>query len=141
MELVSLIVGKVNGIVWGPIMLTLLMGTVLFLSVKTGFLQFVKFCYMMKDTILGIFSKKQHERDNSGVTPFQAVSTAMAGTIGTGSIAGLATAIVSGGPGAVFWMWISALLGMITKYSEILLALKYREKMNKGSGLEDRCIT
>ena len=82
----------------------------------------------MKNTILGMFSNNQHQKDGSGVSPFQAVATAMAGTIGTGSIAGLATAIVSGGPGAVFWMWVSALLGMITKYSEIVLSIKYREK-------------
>ncbi len=98
------------------------------LAIKTGFLQFGKFGYMMKNTLLGLFSKNQHQKDGSGVSPFQAVATAMAGTIGTGSIAGLATAIVSGGPGAVFWMWVSALLGMITKYSEIVLSLKYREK-------------
>ena len=132
MDLVSLIIEKVNGIVWGPVMLTLLIGTGLFLSLKTGFLQFRKFVYMMKNTILGVFSKNQHTKDTSGVTPFQAVATAMAGTIGTGSIAGLATAIVSGGPGAVFWMWISALLGMVTKYAEILLSLKYREKNQEG---------
>lgn len=132
MEIISLIVEKVNGIVWGPVMLTLLIGTGLFLSVRTGFLQFKKFGYMLKNTILGVFSKKQHEKDGSGVTPFQAVATAMAGTIGTGSIAGLATAIVSGGPGAVFWMWISALLGMVTKYAEIILSLQYREKNEQG---------
>ena len=87
---------------------------------------------MIKSTILGVFSKSQHQTDQAGLSPFQAVATAMAGTIGTGSIAGLATAIVSGGPGAVFWMWISALLGMITKYAEIVLSLKYREKNEKG---------
>ncbi len=124
--------GKVSAVVWGPIMLTLLIGTGLFLSIRTGFLQFRKFGYMMKNTILSVFSKNQHEKDNSGVSPFQAVATAMAGTIGTGSIAGIATAIVAGGPGAVFWMWISALLGMVTKYSEIVLSLSYREKNEDG---------
>ncbi len=128
MELISTINAAVNDVVWGPIMLTLLIGAGLFLSIKTGFLQFRKFGYMMKNTILGMFSKNQHQKDGSGVSPFQAVATAMAGTIGTGSIAGLATAIVSGGPGAVFWMWVSALLGMVTKYSEIILSIKYREK-------------
>lgn len=132
MEIISSINAAINNIVWGPVMLTLLIGTGLFLSVKTGFLQFSKFGYMMKHTLLGVFSKNQHEKDTSGVSPFQAVATAMAGTIGTGSIAGLATAIVSGGPGAVFWMWISALLGMITKYSEILLSIKFREKNDEG---------
>ncbi len=87
---------------------------------------------MMKKTIFGLGAKEQRTKDNAGVSPFQAVATAMAGTIGTGSIAGLATAIVSGGPGAVFWMWISALLGMVTKYSEIVLSLDFREKNKKG---------
>ena len=132
MEFIKTINTAVNDIVWGPIMLTLLIGAGLFLSIRTGFLQFRKFGYMAKNTILELFSKNQHEKDSSGVSPFQAVATAMAGTIGTGSIAGLATAIVSGGPGAVFWMWISALLGMVTKYSEIVLSLKYREKNESG---------
>lgn len=133
MEFISKINAAVNGVVWGPVMLTLLIGVGLFLSIKTKFVQFRKFGYMMKDTILSVFSKNQHQKDDSGVSSFQAVATAMAGTIGTGSIAGIATAIVSGGPGAVFWMWISALLGMVTKYSEIVLALKYREKNKEGN--------
>ncbi|MBQ9986470.1 MAG: sodium:alanine symporter family protein [Oscillospiraceae bacterium] len=132
MEIISAINAKVNSIVWGPIMLTLLIGAGLYLSIRMGFPQFRRFGYMLKNTILGVFSKSQHEKDGSGVSPFQAVATAMAGTIGTGSIAGLATAIVSGGPGAVFWMWISALLGMVTKYSEIILSLKFREKNEEG---------
>ena len=132
MEFIKTINTAINDIVWGPIMLTLLIGAGLFLSIRTGFLQFRRFGYMAKNTILELFSKNQHEKDSSGVSPFQAVATAMAGTIGTGSIAGLATAIVSGGPGAVFWMWISALLGMVTKYSEIVLSLKYREKNESG---------
>ena len=132
MTLISTIGTAINGIVWGPIMLVLLIGAGLFLSIRTGFLQFRKFGYMIKHTIMSLFSKNQHQKDESGVSPFQAVATAMAGTIGTGSIAGLATAIISGGPGAVFWMWVSALLGMVTKYSEIILALKYREKNENG---------
>lgn len=132
MNFISTINTAVNNIVWGPIMLTLLIGTGLFISIKTNFLQFRKFKYMLKNTILGMFSKNQHQKEDSGLSSFQAVATAMAGTIGTGSIAGLATAIVSGGPGAVFWMWISALLGMVTKYSEIVLSLKYREKNKEG---------
>ncbi len=132
MEIISAINTAINDIVWGPIMLTLLIGTGLYLSIRTGFLQFGKFGYMMKNTLLSVFSKNQHSKDNSGVSPFQAVATAMAGTIGTGSIAGLATAIVAGGPGAVFWMWVSALLGMVTKYAEIVLSIKYREKNENG---------
>jgi AGCS family alanine or glycine:cation symporter len=109
-------------------MLTLLIGTGLLLSIRMGFPQFTKFGYAMKQTVGGLFTGKQRTADESGVSPFQAVATAMAGTIGTGSITGVATALVSGGPGAIFWMWVSALLGMVTKYSEIVLSLTYREK-------------
>ena len=132
MELITKINSAINGFVWGPVMLTLLIGIGLFISIKTGFLQFKKFGYMMRNTIFGLGSKDQRSKDSSGVSPFQAVATAMAGTIGTGSIAGLATAIVCGGPGAVFWMWISALLGMVTKYSEIVLSINFREKNKQG---------
>lgn len=132
MELISQINSFVNKIVWGPAMLAFLIGAGLFLSLKLGFLQFRKFGYMMKSTILGVFSGHHHAKDESGVSSFQAVATAMAGTIGTGSIAGIATAIVAGGPGAVFWMWVSALLGMVTKYAEIVLSLRYREKNAAG---------
>ena len=132
MEIITKVNAAINGFVWGPIMLTLLIGTGLFLSASMGFPQFRRFGTMLKHTILGLFSKQQHTKDSSGVSPFQAVATAMAGTIGTGSIAGLATAIVSGGPGAIFWMWISALLGMVTKFSEIVLSLKFREKNASG---------
>lgn len=132
MEIISKINAEINGIVWGPIMLTFLIAVGIFLSVITGGMQFRKFGYMLKKTILGVFSKNQHEKDGSGVSSFQAVATAMAGTIGTGSITGLATAICSGGPGAVFWMWVSALLGMATKYAEIVLSLKFREKNSQG---------
>ena len=114
------------------VMLVLLICAGLFLSIKLTFVQFRKFGYATQNTIGSIFSKNSHEKNSSGVSPFQAVATAMAGTIGTGSIAGIATAIVAGGPGAVFWMWISALLGMVTKYSEIVLSLYYREKNENG---------
>ena len=128
-ETVTTINNVINGIVWGPIMLTLLIGTGLLLSAR---MKFPKFGYVMRNTIGSLFKGKQHQKDSSGVSPFQAVSTAMAGTIGTGSITGIATALVAGGPGAIFWMWISALLGMVTKYSEIILSLKFREKNEKG---------
>lgn len=126
------LINSINGVLWGWILIILLVGSGLFLTVRTGLLQFRKFFYMLKNTILSLFSKDQHHKDDSGVSPFQAVATAMAGTIGTGSIAGLATAIVGGGPGAIFWMWISALLGMVTKYAEIVLSLKFREKNESG---------
>ena len=114
-------------------MLVLLIAAGLFLSVKTGFFQFRRFGYVMKNTVGSLFNKNLHKQDKGSVSPFQAVTTALAGTIGTGSIAGVATALVLGGPGAVFWMWISALLGMVTKYSEIVLALKFREKNENGA--------
>lgn len=114
-------------------MMILLIAVGIFLSVKTGFLQFRKFGYMNKKTIGSLFDKNLHAKEKGAVSPFQAVTTALAGTIGTGSIAGLATALVLGGPGAVFWMWISALLGMVTKYSEIVLSIKFREKNEEGA--------
>ena len=103
------------------LMMVLLIAAGLFLSVRTRFLQFRRFGYVLKNTIGSLFNKNLHKQDKGSVSPFQAVTTALAGTIGTGSIAGVATALVLGGPGAVFWMWISALLGMVTKYSEIVL--------------------
>lgn len=114
-------------------MLIMLISAGLFLSFATRFLQFRKFLYTIKNTVGSLFSKNQHSKDDGSVSPFQAVTTALAGTIGTGSIAGLATALVAGGPGAVFWMWVSALLGMVTKYSEILLSIKYRERNSDGN--------
>ncbi len=132
LELISFLNTKINNFVWGPYMIALMIGTGLFLTLNTKFLQFRKFGYAIKNTIGGMFSGKHRSGDESGVSSFQAVATAMAGTIGTGSIAGIATAIVSGGPGAIFWMWVSALLGMVTKYSEIVLSIAYREKDKKG---------
>jgi len=129
---IRLINDEVNGFVWGPVMIALMVGTGVFLSFCTKFLQFRKFVFAMKNTVGSVFSKNHHSKDSSGVSSFQAVATAMAGTIGTGSIAGIATAIGMGGPGAIFWMWVSALLGMVTKYSEIILSMKFREKNDEG---------
>ena len=114
-------------------MLVLLIAAGIFLSIKTGFFQFRRFGYVFKNTIGKLFNKNLHTQDKGSVSPFQAVTTALAGTIGTGSIAGVATALVLGGPGAVFWMWISALFGMVTKYSEIVLAIRFREKNADGA--------
>ena len=124
------IVGFLNGIAWGPWMLILLVGTGVYLSARTGFLQFRKFGYAMKNTIGKIFQKQ--EAGHGEVTPFQAMTTALAATVGTGNIAGVTGAIAVGGPGAVFWMWISALFGMVTKYAEVVLAVRYRERNEKG---------
>ena len=124
------IVGKLNGIAWGPWMLILLVGTGVYLSARVGFLQFRKFGYAMKNTIGKVFAKQTAGKGE--VTPFQAVTTALAATVGTGNIAGVTGAIAVGGPGAVFWMWISALFGMVTKYAEVVLAVRYRERNAKG---------
>ena len=123
-------VDYLNGIAWGPWMLLLLVGTGVYLSIRVGFIQFGKFGYVMKNT-LGKLFKKQTAGEGE-VTPLQAVSTALAATVGTGNIAGVTGAIVVGGPGAVFWMWVSALFGMVTKYAEVVLAIKYRERNAKG---------
>lgn len=120
----------INNIVWGPPILILLVGTGLFLSIKTGFFSIRKFSYIMKNTLFKMFSKEKHGEGE--VTAFQAVATALAATVGTGNIAGVATAIATGGPGAIFWMWFAAIVGMTTKFSEVVLAVHYREKTNDG---------
>jgi len=124
------IVNYLNGIAWGPWMLILLVGTGIYLSARVGFIQFSKFGYVLKNTIGKVFQKQ--EAGKGEVTPFQAVTTALAATVGTGNIAGVTGAIAVGGPGAVFWMWISALFGMVTKYAEVVLAVRYRERNAKG---------
>ena len=124
------IVKVLNDFAWGPWMLLLLVGTGVFLSARVGFLQFRKFGYAMKNTIGKLFHKQTAGKGE--VTPFQALSTALAATVGTGNIAGVTGAIAVGGPGAVFWMWLSALFGMVTKYAEVVLAVRYREHNAKG---------
>ena len=118
--------GAVNSFAWGPIMLLLLVGTGIFLSVRTRFIQVRKFGYIMKNTVGSLFKKGNKKDHGSNLSPFQAVTTALAGTVGTGNIAGVTGAIFMGGPGAVFWMWVSAFFGMCTKYAEIALAMKFR---------------
>ena len=127
---IETIVGKLNAIAWGPWMLLLLVGTGVYLSCRVGFIQFARFGYAMRNTLGKIFKKT--EAGAGEVTPFQAVATALAATVGTGNIAGVTGAICVGGPGAVFWMWISALFGMVTKYAEVVLAVKYRERNEAG---------
>ena len=124
------IVTAVDNFAWGPVMLVLLVGTGLYLSIRSGFLQFTRFGYAMRNTVGKIFKKQTAGKGE--VTPFQAMTTALAGTVGTGNIAGVTGAIFIGGPGAVFWLWISALVGMVTKYSEVVLAVKYRERNAAG---------
>lgn len=121
---------KINGFVWGPIMLALLVGTGVYLTIRTGGFQFAKFGHAMKNT-LGKITQKQTTGEGE-VTPMQAVTTALAATVGTGNIAGVAGAIAIGGPGAVFWMWVSALFGMATKYAEVVLSIRFRQRNSKG---------
>ena len=122
--------GIINGIVWGIPALVLLMGAGIVLTVALKGFQFRKFGYAMKNTIGKMFQK--HEAKEGEVTPFQALTTALAATVGTGNIAGITSAVTLGGPGSIFWLWLSALLGMATKYSEVLLAVKYRERNPHG---------
>ena len=120
----------VNGFIWGVPAMICIIGVGLLLSVRTRFIQVRKFGAAMKNTIGKIFDKTQ-AKDGS-ISPFQAVCTALAGTVGTGNIAGVAGAIALGGPGAIFWMWCSAFLGMCTKFSEVTLAIHFREKNANG---------
>ena len=120
----------VNGFIWGVPAMICIIGVGLLLSVRTRFIQVRKFGAAMENTIGKIFDKTQ-AKDGS-MSPFQAVCTALAGTVGTGNIAGVAGAIALGGPGAIFWMWCSAFLGMCTKFSEVTLAIHFREKNANG---------
>lgn len=130
LEKIESINNVVNNFIWGVPAMICIIGVGLVLSFRTRFLQIRKFPYAMKVTIGRMFRKKQAA--DGAMTPFQAVCTALAATVGTGNIAGVAGAIAIGGPGAVFWMWISALLGMCTKFSEVTLAVHFREKNDKG---------
>ncbi len=120
----------VNDFVWGIPAMVCIIGVGLLLSLRTRFIQFRKFGYTFRVTVGRLFHKR--EAEDGAITPFQAVCTALAATVGTGNIAGVAGAIAIGGPSAVFWMWISALLGMCTKFSEVTLAVHFREKNKEG---------
>lgn len=120
----------VNGFIWGVPAMVCIIGVGLYLSIRMKFIQIRKFPMAMKQTIGKIFEKK--EASKGAMTPFQAVCTALSATVGTGNIAGVAGAIAIGGPGAVFWMWVSAFLGMCTKFSEVVLAVHFRERNERG---------
>lgn len=130
MEIVKKVNDAIYSVVGGIPMIVILLATGLFCTFVLKGVQFTKFGLSMKNTIARLFSKT--EAKDGTMTPFQALCTALASTVGTGNIAGVAGAIAIGGPGAIFWMWVSALLGMATKYSEITLAIHYREKNPKG---------
>ena len=129
-DIITNVNNAVNGFIWGVPAMICILGVGLYLSFKTKFLQLRKFPEAMRATIGKVFAK--NEAKEGTLTPFQAVCTALSATVGTGNIAGVAGAIAIGGPGAVFWMWISALLGMCTKFCEVTLAVFYREKNVKG---------
>lgn len=130
LQTIEMINNAVNNFVWGVPAMVCIIGVGLFLSLRTRFLQIRKFPYAIKTTLGRMFRKR--EASDGAMTPFQAVCTALAATVGTGNIAGVAGAIAIGGPGAVFWMWISALLGMCTKFSEVTLAVHFRERNARG---------
>ena len=130
MEIIENINSVVNNFIWGVPAMLCIFGVGLYLSIRTHFLQIRKFPYAIKTTIGRMFRKRN--ASDGALTPFQAVCTARAATVGTGNIAGVAGAIAIGGPGAVFWMWISALLGMCTKFAEVTLAVHFREKNTNG---------
>ena len=129
-EIITRVNQVVNNFIWGLPAMVCILGVGLLLSVRTNFLQIRKFPYAIKTTLGRIFKRK--DASDGTMTPFQAVCTALAGTVGTGNIAGVAGAIAIGGPGAVFWMWCSALLGMCTKFAEVTLAVHYRERSDAG---------
>lgn len=122
------VLDKISSFVWGPPTLILIVGTGLFLTLRLGFYQFSSLPYALKLA----FTKNQDKTSTGDITHFQSLMTALSATIGTGNIAGVATAVVLGGPGAVFWMWITALVGMATKYAEAILAVKYRIVGKRG---------
>ncbi len=130
MEFITNLNQAVNQFIWGVPAMICILGVGLYLSIGTRFLQIRKFGYAIKTTLGRMFKKK--EASDGTMTAFQAVCTALAGTVGTGNIAGVAGAIALGGPGAVFWMWCSALLGMCTKFAEVTLAVHFHERNSKG---------
>jgi AGCS family alanine or glycine:cation symporter len=128
METIVDLISGLNGIVWGPAMLLLILGTGLFLTVGLAFMPLRRIGYGFK-----MLWKGRESNDEGDITPFNALMTSLSATIGTGNIAGVGTAIAIGGPGAIFWMWCTALVGMATKYAEAVLAVKYREVDEEGN--------
>ena len=118
----------INLVLWGPLMIVFLFGTHLYMTYKTKFVQ----KYIFKGIKLSLSKDEDSEGD---ISPFAALTTALASTIGTGNIIGVSTAIMAGGPGAVFWTWITGILGISTKYAESYIAIKYRRKLKDGSYL------
>lgn len=133
-DVITMVNGKLNDFIWGPVMLVAFLAVGLMFTIRTGVFQISKFKYWIDVTFMQLFKDKKviHTDDKHAISQFQSLCTALAATIGTGNIAGVATAIAAGGPGAVFWMWLSAFLGMMTNYAENTLGIKYRYKNAKG---------
>lgn len=133
-ETIAKINDAINNVVWGTPALFLLIGTGILMTILTKFFQFIHFGHTMKETIGSMFKKKDilKSEDKNSISQFQALCTALSATIGTGNIAGIAYAITMGGPGAVFWMWLAAIVGMMTNYSENVLGIFYRRRNKKG---------
>ncbi len=123
----------INGFVWGPPMMIILVGTGIFLTIRLGFPQFKHTSYAIKLIFKGALKKDDSAKDEGEITPFQALTSTLAATVGNGNIAGVATAVAAGGPGALVWMWLTALVGMCTKMAEATLGVKYRIKDKDGA--------
>ncbi|MCH5275544.1 MAG: sodium:alanine symporter family protein, partial [Lachnospiraceae bacterium] len=134
LEMIANVNSAINNVVWGVPALILLIGTGIIMTVTTKFFQFTHFGHWMKETIGSLFKKKDilKSNDKNSISQFQALCTALSATIGTGNISGIAYAITMGGPGAVFWMWIAAIVGMMTNYSENVLGIFFRRRNEKG---------
>ena len=128
MESLKELLGSIGDVVWGPPLLILLVGTGIYLTARLGIIQLRLLPYALKL----VFSKNQDKKSEGDISHFQALMTAMAATVGVGNIVGVATAVVLGGPGAIFWMWMAGFFGMATKYGEAILAVKYRVKDANG---------
>lgn len=129
-EVVMKLIGEIGNIIWGLPTIILLVGTGIWLTIRLKGLQFTKLWHAL---YLALVKRKEDDEDDGDISHFQALMTALSATVGTGNIAGVATAIAVGGPGALFWMWVTGLVGMVTKYAEALLAVKFRVKDSKGN--------
>jgi len=128
LNLIFEINSRLNELIWGPVMIVAIVGVGVYLMIGTRFVQFARFPAVLKETLL----RKKAAGSEGDITPFAALNVALAGTVGVGNIAGVATAIALGGPGAIFWMWVSGLLGMGTKFAEVVLGIKYRTRQATG---------
>ena len=127
MENLEILLEKISGLIWGNYLIIVLMGVGIFFTISTGFIQIKGFPLAMKELIKSIRGKNEVKGEGT-LSAFQALCTALSSCVGNGNIVGVATAIAGGGPGAVFWMWAAGILGMATKYAEIVIGMIYREK-------------